>query len=432
MMLAADLEIAPDAIAPPPIGAWMRSVTIIHPAHGEVLFEPYPYQDTFWEDRSPSRLVLKARQVGMSQAWALEALYYSIFYRNQRTLFVSKTEDDARNLLAYARQAYDSLTDKPALLRDNTSDMLLANGSRIRSLPATKSAGRGFTANRVYLDEFAFADYGREIYRAVRPTLSRGGQLTAGSTANGQDNLFYELWSEQTSGAWSRHLIHWRDCPEYDADWFARERPQYTAQDWASEYECDLAGSGQAVFDRDAIAACALGWRGLQAPQPNRRYVTHWDVGIKRDATVGVTLDVTDPDDWQIVAFSHAYGLLSPLIQDHIAERARAYHLGRRGCSTAVESNGLGDPIIQNLEVPVTPFFVTAKSKVQAIKALLLAIERGRLHFDIPQLAGELRRYQWDDSKLVQDCVMAVAGAALTATQLQRGTVRVRSGGKRR
>lgn len=420
MMIGANLEIpTDDDVVIPPIVDWMRSLTILHPAKGEIQFEPYDYQVECWLDRSPARLWLKPRQVGMSLAWALEALYYSIFYRNQRTLMLSKSQDDAQQLIAYARFALNYIPDdgpqggRPALTRDNSSELEFENGSRIRSLPATKSAGRGFTANRVYCDEFAFAEYARDIYAAVRPTLSRGGHLTIGSTHDDDTTLFYELWEGQHGGEWSRHRIRWEECPEYDEAWYARERPNYTAQDWAREYGGEATTAGANLFDRLDIDACAVGWEGYQPWRPGRRYLSYWDVGSRQDATVGITLDISAPVH-QVVAFERHLGWSYPAIQDAIEKRHRAY----TGGVTAVESNGPGDPVIANLDIVAEELYMTERTKHQAITALQLAIEHGRLKFDIPELAGELRRYKRADKKLVQDCVMAAAGACYLADHI--------------
>ena len=71
--------------------------------------------------------------------------------------------------------------------------MGFANGSRIKSIPANRSTGRGFTATDVYLDEFAYAEYAADIYQSISPTVAQGGRLTVGSTPNGVGNLFHEL-----------------------------------------------------------------------------------------------------------------------------------------------------------------------------------------------------------------------------------------------
>lgn len=71
--------------------------------------------------------------------------------------------------------------------------MGFTNGSRIKSIPANRSTGRGFAANRIYLDEFAYAEYADDIYQSVDPAVSQGGYITIGSTPNGIGNLFHQL-----------------------------------------------------------------------------------------------------------------------------------------------------------------------------------------------------------------------------------------------
>ena len=98
-----------------------------------------------------------------------------------------------------------------------------------------------------------------------------------------------------------------------------------------------------------------------------------------------------------------------PVIQAAIEARAKAYP-----GAVYVESNGVGDPGIENLSVKTRPFVTTARSKVQAIQRLQLLLEQGRIKADwTPQERRELLGYQWDDRGLVQDCVMSLAiGAA--------------------
>ena len=104
------------------------------------------------------------------------------------------------------------------------------------------------------------------------------------------------------------------------------------------------------------------------------------------------------------MAFNHVQGLPYPGIQAAIEERHRAY-----GGRTIVESNGPGDPVIENLDVVVGGFATTGRSKVDMLTALQLVLERGALKGDIPRLTRELKAYRWDDKALVQDCVMALA-----------------------
>ncbi len=77
--------------------------------------------------------------------------------------------------------------------------------------------------------------------------------------------------------------------------------------------------------------------------------------------------------------------------------------------------------MLENLGIRAAGFVTTARSKVDAITALVMLIERGMLKADIPQLDRELRAYRWDDRDLVQDGVMALAIAAYHLPRVERG-----------
>lgn len=85
-------------------------------------------------------------------------------------------------------------------------EVAFPNGSRITALPANPDTARGFSAN-VILDEFAFHAKSRDIWAALFPVISRGGQkLRVISTPNGKGNKFYELMTAEDS-VWSRHVV---------------------------------------------------------------------------------------------------------------------------------------------------------------------------------------------------------------------------------
>lgn len=386
-------------------------------------FAPYDYQAELLRDTAPRRLVVKARQIGISQVMAIEAVHKAIYQPNATILLVSRNQELAVNLLGYAYNTLASIREEiPAQTKANESEIGFANGSRIKSLPANRSTGRGFAASQIYLDEYSFIQYSEDIYRSVSPAVGLGGRLTVFSTPDGRANHFFQLWAGIDGSEWSRHEIPWWKCPEYNPstlkpddpeslEWYRRERPKYTAQQWASEYECDFATSGEAVFRHEDIEACADGWLGLQEPVKGRQYVTAWDIGRRQDATVGITLDVTEAVH-QVVAFERHLGLPYPAIQAAIDRRSRAYP-GRHW----VESNGVGDPVIENLSQPVTPFTTTAKTKQQAITALALAHENKTFKHGVPQLRLETQLYQINDQALIQDAVMAAAIAEFEASK---------------
>lgn len=411
----------PAAIRLPPSPWAEQYATIVHPLHGRMAFRPYPYQRAFLDSyAAPRRIVVKARQIGFSQVFALEALYAAIHEVESTILLVSRSEDLAVNLLRYCYQAYNNLTLAPALTKQNEGEMGFVNGSRIKSIPANRSTGRGFAATRVYLDEFAYAQYAGDIYQSISPAVSQGGSLTIGSTPNGMGNLFHDLYL--TGEGFVRQRVTWADCPAYYTDaeraagcppqqcaWYLRERPNHTARAWAAEYECDFAGSGVGLFDYADIQRAEQGAAGDAIARPGRQYLTTVDVGRRRDATVINTFDVS-AEPYQRVAFDRLERVPYPLIQSAIETRARAYP-----GALWVESNGVGDPVIENLAVPAQPFVTTAKSKVQAIQSLQLLFERGRIkaQWDARERAA-LISAAWDDDHTADEVMsLAIFAAAI-------------------
>lgn len=383
-----------------------QNATIVLPTEGRQSFKPYSYQRDIFEDDSQRRIILKARQTGISNAIAIEALHKSITRPDSTELFISRTEEAARVLIRYCRHTLNGLKEAPVLVGENQSALTFANGSRIVSLPATPSTGRGLAATDVYLDEFAFCQYDELIYESIIGTIATGGRMTVLSTANGRNNLFFRLWSGLDGGDWSRHRVHWSDCPRYDAAWAERTQAEMTRQSFAQEFDLDFIASGDAVFEPDDLARCKAGWN----PEPKgcERIITAWDIGRRRDHTVGITIGQRG-EDWHVVAFDRVLEPY-PAIQTRIEDRQRSF-----GGKTYVESNGVGDPVIENLDVKIEPFTTTAKTKTQAIQALQLLIQQGRFKHDVGQLDREMSLYQWDDAGIIQDSVMAAAIAAFAA-----------------
>ena len=371
---------------------------------------------------------MKARQVGVSQTVGIESRWSAENEPESTTLFVSRNQDLAAELIRYARTCYPERPVNP-ILKNSVFSLEFANGSRILSQPATRNAGRGIPARRAYLDEYAFTEYDEDIWRSIAPTAEA---ITVLSTPNGRANLFYLMWAGQY-GDWSKHLIHWSEDPRKwtpaertagiiptEGAWYRRERGSYTARDWASEFECDFVESGGAVF---TAALCeAVHDARLPSDDP-RSWVdvpgtfTYWDLGARQDATVGMTLGRV-AGKLALVAWSRMEAPNEwPAIERAIADRVARYPDGRH----FVESNGIGDPFISHLTtdlgLAVEPFLVTPRSKADIIRALAIASERGVFRHGCQPLYVEMLRYQADDAKLVQDCVMAAAGAVYVADQ---------------
>ena len=379
-------------------------------------FRPYSYQATLLADRAPRQLILKSRQVGITTVAAIRVLHEAIHSPRSLGLVISRDLVAAQNVVRLVLDIIGGLDAPPRLVKENQSELVFENGSRIISQPATERSGRGYTATSVTLDEFAFSEYDERIYRAVSPTLSRGGRLTVLSTPNGQNGLFYRLWNGLEGGDWSRHRIHWRECPAFGDDWYERERPRYSSEQWASEFDLDFVTSGGAAFDPDDVDAMSDGWTGLMPPEEGRRYISGWDIGRRHDPTVGITLDTTELP-YQVVAYTR-------LVRAQYAQSAAAIDAtaGEYGAAV-VESNSIGDPVIEMLEAQVTPFNTSQRTKANALQRLVRLVEQGALKCGVDQVLSEVKSYQWEDRGIVQDCVMALGIALADVRESDGGNI---------
>lgn len=295
-------------------------------------------------------------------------------------------------------------------------------GGRVmfRSLDNPDNA-RGHTADRVILDEAAFIKP-RAWFEVVRPMLvDTGGDLYAMSSPDGL-NWFHEEWDKAQTGeapdsaSWQAPTLgariedgvlvrapHPLENPNVSFDELQSLFASMSEPRFRQEILAEFVDSGDAVFKPADVDMMQVGWHGFAEPQPGRRYLSAWDIGRRRDATWGFTIDWTT-EPYQVVASERKVGMPYPGIQAMITARGNAY-AGR----TFVETNGPGDPVLENLSIKAEGFQTTARNKVQAIEALQMLLERGMLKVDIPQLDRELRSYRWADGSLVQDGVMALA-----------------------
>lgn len=413
----ATLEQRSDSAKPTPL-AWAHEYATLRTSDGRTLRYAdvaRDYQDAILADTSDRIIVLKSRQIGISQTVAFLAAHEARY--GGTAVWISRTGEQAALTLDYVYTALRGDADCPAFVSENQQSLELANGGKVLTQPATRSAGRGIAATLVIIDEMAWQDYARLIYTSVLPMLAEtGGRLVVLSTPNGRGNLFYDLWQQAQSGAWSCHLLPWTVHPVWRTipGWREARVDELGEAGFAQEHDCDFVASGLAVFDEADIDAM---WRlpALLPPAAGHRYVSGFDIGRRRDAFVGVTIDVSVAP-FQMVAFERALHLPYPTQATHIAERVVAYP-GK----VLVESNGVGDPLIDFLTVKVEPFTTTSLTKRNAITALSLLLQRHELIApEIAQLKQELLAYQWQDERLVQDCVMALAIAALAAGRPHR------------
>lgn len=173
---------------------------------------------------------LKARQIYATTILAAYSLWRCYAPNTEGGLF-SQGEDEAVEFLAKAMLNHHYL---PAhlqleLIKDNTTIVQFANGSRLRAYPSTKRAGRGATFSFFIMDEADFHEYYKTSYGTLMPTVGdHGGQAIIVSTSNHEtlDSGFKVLYREADKKGFTRVFYSWKVVPGRDNAWLADRKAE--------------------------------------------------------------------------------------------------------------------------------------------------------------------------------------------------------------
>ncbi len=206
-------------------------------------------------------LILKARQMGIT--WI--ALYFCthdlIFNIGHTVVALSKTEDDAKELVRRMGVVLDNM---PEILKGGgltwkmtATSIFITDGkltSTFKAFPASPSAGRSFTGNILLLDEWAFQEAAEEIWTSAYPTINRptGGKVIGLSTIK-KGTLFESLWIEEN--AFHKIFLSVFSDPRRTQEWYestAKDLGVKVKQEYprtAEEALSNLGGSFFSEFD---------------------------------------------------------------------------------------------------------------------------------------------------------------------------------------
>ena len=200
--------------------------------------------------------VLKARQLGIT--WVLEAhmLYQATFWGNRLFLIYSQTGEDAQAALERMRLMHESMPEKwrPAKVKDNSREIVFANGSRIRSMMATKRSGRGRAPYAVLCDEIDFWQHVNEQMATIEAMETR---IYAVTTGNGPDGRAPVMWrkADAGEGRYMASFLPWYVHPDRDDAWYQLNvleapEPRLAHREFAATPEEAFASPEGVFFER--------------------------------------------------------------------------------------------------------------------------------------------------------------------------------------
>jgi len=367
----------------------------------------YDYQKRWVTDKARFKIGMWSRQSGKSFSTSLEAVLDG--YENRtKWVFLSAGERQSKELMLTAQmhaRAVSAAVDiiESRFREDDRNEYkqleikIPRTGSRIIGLPANPSTARGHSAN-ILLDEFAFHQDSRAIWRALFPTVTRGFKIRIVSTPQGKQNKFYELWSGNER--YSKHFVPIYEAVRQGLTLADEDGNPCSPEDlraalgdedaWSQEYLCEFLDEATAWITYDQISEAEV--QTLERVNPPAGGGTLWagvDVGRKRDLTVFWMIEQVGDVFWSRhleefdrVKFSRQRERIFELVREHQPRRIcmDATGIGMQLAEEAVEAFG---------EFRVEPVTFTIRSKEDLATSIKRAFEDKRIRIPVDRKIRE-------------------------------------------
>ena len=372
------------------------------------------YQREMMQNRSRFRWSVKARQVGYSFGFAVEALAHCHLYRNHTAVLVSYNQAESLEKIRIARELYDSLpapyqkrlvTDSKTELEFESSSGGVRGRTRIVSVPSKAPRGK---SGSVYLDELAHYERGDEVYSGSTATISREprAQLTGASTPLGRRGIFWAVATQELKlyPGYSRQWVPWWLCPSFCTDVVAaalvaptmsterrveRFGSEALRQQFASlerltfkqEFELDFLAQRLSYFPYELILPCT---------SDDVEVVSHWSQIVRPEGELVAGLDIARIHDRRELAIferrGERYRCVCLQRLDHAplpTQEAEVRHmLGVLPIKRlSIDAGGLGLHLVESLMQSgfacVAPEKFTPESKLRWVNDLKVLMQHG-------------------------------------------------------
>lgn len=367
----------------------------------------YAYQKRWVEDAARFKIAMFARQCGKTFTSTLELVLDCVRAeaagQRRRWVILSRGERQAREAMnegvklhlralqaGFNELEYDFDTKTKAL------EVELPGGSKITALPANPDTARGFSAS-VLLDEFAFHQDSRAIWKALFPVISKPGlKLRVISTPNGKGNKFYELMTGVNDG-WARYST---DIYQAVADGLPRdiEELKRGAGDpdlWAQEFELQWLDEASAWIDYDLIDSCEHPDAGKPELYQGGTCYIGVDIAARNDLFVIWVLEEVGDVLWtrEVIARKRISFAEQDALLDDVFVR---YRVGRGG----MDQTGMGEKPVEDAkrrygETRIEGVLFTSSNKLTLATTGKETFEDRRIRVPIaPEVRSDLHKLQ--------------------------------------
>lgn len=302
-----------------------------------------PYQIKWLADKSKFKIGLKARQIGWSTICSLEALY-NVLYKNENQYFVSASQRQSIELLAKFYtwlDVFEACGIKLNITSRSKTEVTI-NGCSVYSLTSNVNTSQGFTGS-VFLDEASLLPNDKELYNGILPSITLNGSIKIIARPAGQNNLFYEIWSDEKKyKKYSRHKcdIHEAIAQGLKVD-ISDIRESMDDESFSENYECQFIDSSSSFFPYDLLRTC------YGTPQPDVEGATYItiDVGRSNDRTA-ICVFVKDSNEvYNLVEWKELHKMEFTKQEETIGEYIKNYSPLK-----VVIDKGFNPQLCENLE----------------------------------------------------------------------------------
>lgn len=329
---------------------------------------------------------------------------------------------------------------------------LLGAEAQFRTTDEKAKALQGRRANGISFDEAAFEDHLKAVVNEtlMMRLVSTNGPLLMISTPNGINDYFEMVDQIRDAGhhpsidedsVWITEdgrvvvVATISDNVGYGLTAEAVERMEEGLDPDTKEQ--NLRGiflePTEAFFVPTMLVAQA--WRAdlpVHAPPlPERRYAIFWDGSVESDPTACYVVDCTKTP-WVVVheVWERKPGGIHSLISQMFGLHQQYGTAARSLAITGYDATSMGGAIIRQMIAGLSPtkpleFGGSSKVKLDVLTNLRTALVRGDLLIpaEMTGLKREILSYRLNDKKLVQDRVIALAGAAWVASKYMGGSM---------
>ena len=331
-------------------------VKVIHVDRGLVPFDLYPYQEDMFKHFRENRfsIVLACRQSGKSISSIAYLLWYILFHSEKTVAILANKGATAREMLARMTLMLENIPFflQPGCKALNKGSIEFSNNSKVIAAATSASSIRGFSANVIMLDEFAFVERAAQFYASTYPVISSGKetQVIITSTANGVGNQFYKIWESAMQGTsdFKPFRVDWWDVPGRDEEWKRLTVSNTSELQFQIEFGNTFHGTGDTLISADALLNLKAyppkhildsGVHIYEEVDPSHEYIMLCDVGrgIGQDYSTFNIIDISTKPFKQVVTYRN--NTISPLLFPNIIYKIANLY---KECLVVVESNDHG------------------------------------------------------------------------------------------